>query len=109
VTDDALLVVLCTVPAERARAFARSIVEAQLAACVNVLPPMRSIYRWQGEVSDDEECQLVIKTTADRWEALSTFVRAGHGYDVPELIAVDVTRALPEYAAWLRDATRVGG
>ena len=97
----ALLVVLCTIPEERARAFARSIVEARLAACVNVLPPMRSIYRWRGEISDDAECQLVIKTTRDRWAALQAFAREKHGYEVPELLALNVEHALPEYASWL--------
>jgi periplasmic divalent cation tolerance protein len=100
------LVVLCTIPPARARAFAERVVAARLAACVNVLPPMRSIYRWQGAISDDEECQLVIKTTADRWAALEAFVKEHHGYEVPELVALDVTRALPAYAAWLVEQTR---
>jgi periplasmic divalent cation tolerance protein len=101
VTPSDLLVVLCTIPPDRAHAFAKSLIEARLAACVNVLPAMRSIYRWKDAISDDEECQLVIKTTADRWDALSAFVKERHGYEVPELIAIDVTRALPAYAAWL--------
>ncbi len=101
-----LLVVLCTIPADRARSFAERLVSERLAACVNVLPPMRSVYRWKGELSDDEECQLVVKTTADLWDALAAFVQAHHGYEVPELVAVEVTRALPSYAAWLREQTR---
>ncbi len=101
-----LLVALCTIPTDRARAFAASLVEERLAACVNVLPPMRSIYRWQGAVVDEEESQLVIKTTEAQWDALARFVQDRHGYEVPELIALDVSRALPGYAGWLREQTR---
>jgi periplasmic divalent cation tolerance protein len=104
--DADVLVVLCTIPPDRARPFAESLVEARLAACVNVLPTMRSIYRWKGEIASDDECQLVIKTTRDRWDALSQFVKQHHGYEVPELLAVDVTRAPPEYSSWLRGQTR---
>ena len=101
-----LLIVLCTIPEERARAFAEALVEARLAACVNAVPRVLSIYRWEGEMRAEEEAQLIIKTTSDRWEALAAFVQERHGYLVPELIALDVDRTLPLYAEWLRAETK---
>ena len=80
------LVVLCTVgKAEDAEWIAREVVERHLAACVNVLPPMTSVYRWKGEIERNEEVLLVIKTTADRFEALREAIVSMHNYELPEV------------------------
>ena len=98
------VVVLCTVPnADVGDALARGIVDARLAACVNRIGPIRSTYRWQGEVHAHEEHQLVIKTTADALPGLRDFVAASHPYEVPELVALDGTVLTEPYARWLSE------
>ena len=103
----ALRLVLTTLPdAEIAGRLAHELVEAGLAACVNVLSPCRSIYRWQGAVEEDGEIPLIIKTTAERYAALETFLRKNHPYQIPEIIAIDVNDGLPEYLRWAAAATQ---
>ncbi len=98
------VVVLCTVPnADAGDALARGIVEARLAACVNRIGPMRSVYRWQGEVHAHEEHQLVVKTTSAALPALRDFILASHPYDVPELLVVEGTALSEPYARWLQE------
>src|SRR3989337_615230 len=101
-----VVIVLTTVGATfDATLLAQTLVEEHLAACVNVLPPMHSVYRWQGQMHVDEERQLVIKTTADRVEALQLRVRALHPYELPEFLVVDVDGGSQPYLAWLSQAT----
>jgi periplasmic divalent cation tolerance protein len=96
-------VVLCTVPnADVGDALARGMVDARVAACVNRIGPIRSTYRWDGEVHAHEEHQLVIKTTADALPQLRELVRAAHPYEVPELIVLEGTILDAPYARWLR-------
>lgn len=96
------LLVLCNCPdAATADALAVAVVEARLAACVNMLAPCRSVYRWQGAVARAEEVPLLIKTTAAAYPALEAALRAAHPYDVPEIVAVPMVRGLPDYLAWL--------
>jgi periplasmic divalent cation tolerance protein len=98
-------VVLVTFPdRERALAAARVLVDERLAACVNVLGEVRSIYRWQGAVHDDAEVLCVIKTSAERFEALRARVVALHPYEVPEVIALPIESAHPPYLDWLLGA-----
>lgn len=87
--------------AESARRIARHLVEARLAACVNIIPGATSIYRWKGVVEEAAEWMLVIKTRRDRFDALRTELAAIHGYEVPELIAVDIVDGLPAYLNWI--------
>jgi len=96
------LVVLTNLP-DRASAekLAGALVESRVAACVNILAPCRSVYRWKGAVQHDEEHPLLIKTTAARYAALEAAIRAGHPYELPEIIAVPVEAGLPEYVAWV--------
>jgi periplasmic divalent cation tolerance protein len=103
----AALLVLTNVP-ERAAAerLADMLVEEQLAACVNILAPCRSVYRWKGEVQHDEEHPVLIKTTADRYPALEQALRAAHPYELPEIVAVPVERGLPGYLDWVAAETR---
>ena len=100
--EDALVVVLCTVPNESvAEELATGLVEANLAACVNVLPGVRSFYRWQGRLERDEELQLIIKTRADRFDDVATWIGDHHPYDVPEIIQLSVSDASKAYGAWV--------
>ena len=84
---------------------AHTLVEERLAACVSVLPPMQSIYRWQGQIHVDDERQLVIKTSADRVGALQLRLAALHPYDVPELLVLEVASGGQAYLDWLGAAT----
>ncbi len=97
-------VVLCTVPdAETGARLARSLVEQKLGACVNIVPSVRSIYRYQGEVCDDAESLLVIKTAAHRFCALRDWLSEHHPYDVPEIIALPIEDGAPAYLKWLAE------
>jgi len=100
------VIVLTTVGATfDATQLAQTLVDEHLAACVNVLPPMQSIYRWQGQVHVDDERQLVIKTSSDRVEALQLRVRALHPYELPEFLVIDVAGGSQPYLAWLSQQT----
>ena len=95
-------VVLITAPDEDAGAtLARALVERRLAACVNLVPRVRSIYRWEGEVQDDGESLLVVKTRATRLAALESALAELHPYDVPECVALAPARVEAKYLAWL--------
>jgi len=96
------LVVLTNVP-DRAAAerLARTLVEQRLAACVNLLAPCRSFYRWEGAVQQDEEIPLLIKTTRARYAALEAAIREQHPAELPEIIAVPVERGLAAYLDWV--------
>jgi len=95
-------VVLCTCPDEDvAGHIAAALVEEDLAACVNVLPRVLSIYRWQGSVERDTEALMIIKTTAGRYAALEKRVQALHPYELPEIIAVPIAAGLQGYLDWL--------
>ena len=96
------VVALSTVgSAEEADRLARALVERRLAACVNVVPGVVSHYRWQGELQRDEERLLVIKTRAERIEALRDALRELHPYELPELVAFEISDGSPEYLKWL--------
>ena len=86
---------------ETANRIALAVVEAKLAACVNILPRVQSIYRWQGAVESAVEVPLLIKTTAAAYPALEAAIRERHPYDVPEIIALPITAGLPAYLNWL--------
>ncbi len=106
-TEQTFIVVLTTFPMDReCDSFAKTLVEERLAACVNVLSPMTSIYRWQGAVERAEERQIVIKTTRDRLVDLEARVKSLHPYDVPEFVVLPITSGSPDYLSWLADSTR---
>lgn len=83
-----------------AEAIARAAVEQRAAACVNVLAPCQSIYRWQGELQEESEIPMILKTTRERLDALEALVARLHPYEVPEFVALPASRCLPAYAAW---------
>lgn len=99
-------VVLLSAPDEAsARALARELVEARLAACVNLLPGATSVFRWQAQVQVEPEVMLIVKTSAARLEALQARVLARHPYELPEFVALEATHVEPSYARWLESAT----
>ena len=89
-----------------AEKLADALIADGLAACVNILSPCRSVYRWQGVVQHDEEFPLLIKSTRERYAALEQAIRAAHPYELPEIIAVAVERGLPAYLDWVSEQTR---
>ncbi len=91
-----------------AEALATTLVEDRLAACVNILAPCRSVYRWQGGLERADEVPLLIKTSVDRYAALAAAIRARHPYELPELIAIPITQGLPDYLAWVHAAVNSG-
>ena len=78
----------------------------RVAACVNILAPCRSVYRWKGAVQREEEHPVLIKTTAERYPALEAAIRAAHPYELPEIIAVPIERGLPAFLAWVDAETK---
>ncbi len=103
------LLVLSTVASEEdALRIAAALVEGQLAACVNVLPPVRSIYRWKGELQREEERLLLIKTRGERFLELRQALLAMHPYEVPEVLAVPIADGHPPYLEWLARGSGLG-
>ena len=101
-------VVLCTAPdADVAAKLARGLVEAKLAACVNLIGGLRSFYVWKGELCDEAEVQLVIKTRVERLDALGAWLDANHPYDVPEVLHLQVAGGSQKYLSWLE--AQMGG
>jgi periplasmic divalent cation tolerance protein len=99
------VLVLTTLPdAESATRLARQLVELQLAACVNVLAPCNSIYRWKGEVESAEEYPLLIKTPRTAYPALERAIKASHPYELPEIIAVAIDKGSAEYLQWIESS-----
>lgn len=100
------LLVLTNLPdAAQAEALAALLIEKRLAACINILAPCRSVYRWNGAVEQADEVPLLIKTTQAIYPALEATIRARHPYDLPEIIATPISQGLPAYLAWLAGET----
>ena len=98
-----MLIVLTTVPdIAEADALARKIVEAKLAACVQILPQMRSVYSWEGKIRNEPEHLLLIKTLDEKFAELEKFILAQHSYDVPEIVAIPAEKVSDGYLAWVR-------
>ena len=101
----AFRVVLSTADSEEEGArIAKSLVERKLCACVNLVPGVRSFYRWEGAVQDDAEVLLIIKTTQEKLQALSDHLAEIHGYDVPEVLAIAVDQGSASYLEWLAES-----
>jgi periplasmic divalent cation tolerance protein len=101
-----VVVVLCTCPdGETARRLAAGLVAARLAACVNVLPEIRSIYRWQGETCDEAEVLMIAKTTPRAYPELEHWLRAQHPYEEPEVLALPVATGSSGYLEWVARET----
>lgn len=101
------LLVLSNLPdAPSAQALARMLVEQRLAACVNILPAVQSVYRWQGAIEEATETTVLIKTTPARYAELEAAIRGTHPYEVPEIIALPVAAGLPAYLDWVVSETK---
>lgn len=101
------IVVLVTVSSEgEAISLSRILVENGLAACVNIIPGVRSIFKWDGKISEEQEFLLLAKTGRQAFDQLVTMVKANHSYTVPEIIALPIQLGNEEYLAWIRDATK---
>lgn len=99
-----MLMVFTTVPnAKEAEALAEKIVETKLAACVQILPQMTSVYVWEGRLHKEPEHLLLIKTLPENWDALRELIGKNHSYSVPEIAAVDAEKVAGPYLAWLRE------
>ena len=99
-----MLIVMITVPSlHEAEAMAVKIVESKLAACVQILPPMTSVYVWEGKLTREREHLLLIKTLEDKYAELEAFINANHSYDVPEILAINAAEVSEPYSAWLTE------
>ena len=106
-TESEQVLVLTTLPASGdAAEFARALVEARLAACVNLMPPMESVYRWEGRVEREPERQVLIKTSRDRVPALWDRVKQLHPYEVPEFIVLPIVDGSAAYLKWIGESTQ---
>lgn len=104
--SDNMALALVTCPPEQAETLATVLVDARVAACVNIAPTIRSVYRWQGKVQCDNESLLLIKFPSSGFEALRQQVLAAHPYELPEIVAVDIQQAHTPYLQWVLDACR---
>ena len=104
---DLLLVMTSLSDIEAAKVLAKGLIDANLAACVQLQPGVQSIYRWEGRICEEQEVVLVAKTTAAQWPAISDYIKQNHPYDVPEIIAQPITHSDPAYAQWVIAETRV--
>lgn len=105
--ETGLSVLLCTAPSvEVAARIGRTLVEERLVACANLVPGLRSLYAWKGEICDEPEVLLLLKARTEAFEAVRARIVALHPYEVPEVIRLDVTAAHAPYLAWAMDATR---
>lgn len=101
------LICFCTCPdTETAERIATSLVDERLAACVNIMPGLRSVYRWQEKVECADEVLLLVKTMSDQFESMKTRLLELHPYELPEVLAVETDHAHPDYLAWVAAQTR---
>ena len=100
------VIVLTTLPADfESRTFGRTLVDERLAACVNLLPPMESVYRWEGQVEHDTERQVIIKTSRERVAALWERIRELHPYETPEFVVLAIQDGSDAYLRWIGEST----
>jgi periplasmic divalent cation tolerance protein len=104
--SDAVIVFSTCATRDEAERIAKAIVEERLAACVQLLPPIRSVYRWQGAVEESEEILLLIKTTGASFLPLKDRIEELHSYDTPEIMAVPVVAGAQKYLTWLQESTQ---
>ncbi|QRX84898.1 divalent-cation tolerance protein CutA [Glaciimonas sp. PAMC28666] len=102
-----VILIMTTMPnLADADALAQQLVERKLAACVNILPGVRSVYLWQGVLERSDEVAMMIKTTTERYSELEEFIRSVHPYALPEIIAIPLAGGLPAYLEWIGAATQ---
>ena len=108
-SDDAIIVFMTAANGEEATRLAEMLVGAHLAACVQILPEMESVYRWQGKIERQSEVLLIAKTTRGKFDDLEREVRALHSYDTPEIVAVPIVAGSAPYLEWLSQVTDLHG
>jgi len=96
-------VAIVTIPRDEAAKLAKGLVEERLAACVNMVPRIESVFWWDGKIQHDEESLLIIKTTQLKVESMIKYVQENHPYDVPEIITLSLAEGLPDYLNWVID------
>jgi periplasmic divalent cation tolerance protein len=100
------IVILSTAPdADKAAEIAKALVEEHLVACVNIIPGLRSIYRWEGKIADEAEVLCIIKTARDRFDQVAARIKSLHPYSVPEVIALPIVKGFEPYLEWVRKST----
>ena len=99
-------VITTTSSAEAADELGRGIVDAGLGACVQIVGPICSIYRWEGEVHNEQEWQCWIKTSTDRLDSLTEYIRMNHSFDVPEVVVLPIVGGSADYLSWVTNETR---
>lgn len=104
--NDCVLIYTCCKDAEQAEALATAAVTERLAACANILPGMRSLYRWEGKMETAQETVLLLKTQAKHFEACATLIRRLHSYTTPCIIALPVVQGTPDFLGWIAEQTR---
>jgi periplasmic divalent cation tolerance protein len=104
---DEVLIAFCTFPdSDTAQTVAREVVQLRLAACANIVPNVRSIYRWQGEIESSDEALAIFKLTAAGYAEFENKIRLMHPYEVPEIVAFPLSQGLPAYLKWVSDSCR---
>ena len=103
---EVLRLVIVTIPKDEAKTMARALVENKLAACVNIVGEVESIFFWQEAVQNDKESILLIKSTASRFEAIKEYVIENHPYELPEVISIDISGNSEDYAKWVINETK---
>ena len=100
------LVLLTVLSMSDAEALATAIINARLAACVQILPQMTSMYVWEGKVQKENEHLMLIKTLPEKWDELRDFITVNHSYDVPEIVAIDADRVSEPYLSWVNECLK---
>ena len=103
---DYIVIYITTGSVNEAEKIGRALVEEKLAACSNIISPIRSIYRWQGKICDDKEALMVLKTRKKHFEQIVKRVETLHSYDVPEIIAIPIVEGSSKYLSWLNEETK---
>lgn len=102
---DELVVLVTTSTRDEAAAIADALVSERLAACVNIVPAIESVYRWEGKITRDSEALMIIKTTDERYPEVERRIKELHSYSTPEVVALRIERGSEQYLTWLRDST----
>ena len=101
------IIIFCTIGThDQAQKLAKPLVEKKLAACVNIIPGLTSIYKWKGELYNETECLMIIKTKKNLFEDIKTEILSLHPYDLPEIVSLPIDKGLPGYLDWIRNNTK---
>ena len=106
-TSNYFMVFVASANRREAIELARLLIDRRVAACVNMLPPMTSVFRWKGKVQSAKETLLIIKTTGSRYRDLEKMISSNHSYEVPEIIAIRIDRGLNQYLGWVNRETSI--